>query len=131
MCNLNEERGGACSTHGRHHKCVQNFGRKAGTPRYVQEGTILLEQIGLQGVHWIRLRKAYSWGAFNNDGNKHFGSIKGAEFLKLFGALCLLEDCAPCIQYISCNFSVSPLVLADSVTGPTTVQTPRQIKLFT
>jgi hypothetical protein len=59
MCNLNEEKGGAFSTHGRHHKCFQHFRRKAGIPRHVREGSTLLEEIGLQDMHWILLRMAY------------------------------------------------------------------------
>ena len=33
--------------------CVQNLGRKAGTPKRVGKRKTLLEQTGLQNVHWI------------------------------------------------------------------------------
>lgn len=43
--------------------CVQNFGKKVGTPKHVEKRKTLLEQTGLQNVHWIRLKISYSWGS--------------------------------------------------------------------
>jgi len=54
--------GGACSTHGRHEECIQNFGRETCweetvTTRRRWKDNIRMDvrEIGLEGVDWIHL----------------------------------------------------------------------------